>query len=1313
MTRAIDDTSVNRPDKTPWEGLSMAEKAALMKEAVNNGVYDLKAVRSGYDSFVKVAEPVVEEVSVPEPSVTDGVPLDKLRRSLEDFYVNIEPNVYAGGGNKGRQRVNPLKQQFLNTMEQALKESSSHNSAQWRKFLTDLADMESSYYANITNNIGAKGYFQLMPFNRAKSWSSPTQQFHEMFKLTDANLDYFKKNLTKEDWAKADRMGIDIYGLLAGAHLGGVNGALNALRGKGNAKDSNGTSVMHYMKKFSQHPSRDSIFSNLKRQLTDLKSQAADFVMRHSNSDVGELQENIFNTDNTDGLWHVPMMLPSNPTVFSNLTQFTQPSWSIPQRPDISEVFKAYDESKKQEELAEKQAERQQRMNNMRFFMNLMDYGKPKGDGSSFMSTIGMLAGNGMDNNPYSLGSKDNSSNSKGSELTLMPMFSNMYAGGDKIERRKGVKGGEPVEYYDASEVMPIVADNMGKSIVLDEVEVTPDRRLPIQDTLFEGITNQAANERADEFANRTSLTPERFLGLMGANIPLAAGALGATVAVPALFDSTIAPLSDYVAGTKAGQAVTGLLGNPYFNTAVEAGFAGHGLNHIVNDGVDGWGDAAMTALEMTPLGRLAKPVWNVVKPTRNFIPTLESNMNGVRYAYNRNPELANIGTLEDYNNYLKTVFPESKVRDINYHMGPKGLQELKPSTGDVWNTNPGARGIYVTPDKSYAQRIRKYTTARLENPSIWTNIKRNLTPRGWNKVNEAFTDIYPVMIDAKNPLYTKGIWTWGIKDKKYKSLMDRYDAIINSGPRWYHNVAYSMPESIVPKTEQALILGSDTDVAGFRRFMSNHKITAENAANITPEQWTAAQDAAIARGDMAEAQRLRDLHGITNGYKIRGSHASKVSNDFTEFNTGIKRKGTNRPPSIYDDYKDLTAGAFFGDNSRGAINQFGKTRDYLLRIDKPLQADAYNMRYDSLLPPGTTREDIIKEVNNLRSKGYTEEQIDSWIKGQLSYTTDDYALKVFNDNSYDGAIIKNIYEGHMNPDYMDDAITTTDYIITKPNQAKLRDAVTFDDNGVRIPLGERDNFEVNDIRYDMPNSTIIESRVSAKPNIPYDEAYNAAAEGRHDMKNLVGSKEYADRVRLAYRDNNLPVNQADFEIMEAAQNIKDSKLKVVPNLKNAEGKALNGQYDPNTGEVLVAQDRDNILDVARTSGHEHAHASEVEKLLNMLKKKWAHIKPRKEAYTNSDGSLDTEWKDYMSKITEMRAPAMSVWSGMKKLGFNKVGDYLAHLSRLGMKDKQWEALVDRYGTTNAKYMVETVFGISPLMLVNKGKDEEGINIAM
>jgi hypothetical protein len=37
---------------------------------------------------------------------------------------------------------------------------------------------------------------------------------------------------------------------------------------------------------------------------------------------------------------------------------------------------------------------------------------------------------------------------------------------------------------------------------------------------------------------------------------------------------------------------------------------------------------------------------------------------------------------------------------------------------------------------------------------------------------------------------------------------------------------------------------------------------------------------------------------------------------------------------------------------------------------------------------------------------------------------------------------------------------------VNRPNQIKLADAVTYDDNGVRIPLGERDNFNINDVRY-------------------------------------------------------------------------------------------------------------------------------------------------------------------------------------------------------------------------------------------------------
>ena len=39
---------------------------------------------------------------------------------------------------------------------------------------------------------------------------------------------------------------------------------------------------------------------------------------------------------------------------------------------------------------------------------------------------------------------------------------------------------------------------------------------------------------------------------------------------------------------------------------------------------------------------------------------------------------------------------------------------------------------------------------------------------------------------------------------------------------------------------------------------------------------------------------------------------------------------------------------------------------------------------------------------------------------------------------------------------------------VDNPNALKSADAVIYDTNGIRIPLGERDNFNINDIRYDI-----------------------------------------------------------------------------------------------------------------------------------------------------------------------------------------------------------------------------------------------------
>jgi hypothetical protein len=72
----------------------------------------------------------------------------------------------------------------------------------------------------------------------------------------------------------------------------------------------------------------------------------------------------------------------------------------------------------------------------------------------------------------------------------------------------------------------------------------------------------------------------------------------------------------------------------------------------------------------------------------------------------------------------------------------------LKSSTGNIWNTNPGARGIYTSPDKSYPESIRRFTTERLENTSLPTHAWRN-SFGSWKHANEEYTDMYPVLVNT------------------------------------------------------------------------------------------------------------------------------------------------------------------------------------------------------------------------------------------------------------------------------------------------------------------------------------------------------------------------------------------------------------------------------------------------------------------------------------------------------------------------------------------------------------------------------------
>lgn len=57
----------------------------------------------------------------------------------------------------------------------------------------------------------------------------------------------------------------------------------------------------------------------------------------------------------------------------------------------------------------------------------------------------------------------------------------------------------------------------------------------------------------------------------------------------------------------------------------------------------------------------------------------------GVNFLYQQQPELANIGTKEQYSQYLDTIFPNSILKDIVYHSSPNKIDTFRQSMFGVY----------------------------------------------------------------------------------------------------------------------------------------------------------------------------------------------------------------------------------------------------------------------------------------------------------------------------------------------------------------------------------------------------------------------------------------------------------------------------------------------------------------------------------------------------------------------------------------------------------------------------------------------------
>lgn len=162
----------------------------------------------------------------------------------------------------------------------------------------------------------------------------------------------------------------------------------------------------------------------------------------------------------------------------------------------------------------------------------------------------------------------------------------------------------------------------------------------------------------------------------------------------------------------------------------------------------------------------------------------------GVSELFNENPELASLGSKEQYSQYLDTIFPNSKIKDIVYRSGAMNPEEFSESMTDYMDLGTG---YYLSPSKSIAKNygIPKTVLVNIKNPK-----DANIAYK--ERVEYAQSGNYDIPRLDSNGKYD------GIVDLS-KDFKDTY-------------------ELVVFEPEQMRILGSKQDIEGFKNFLNSNK---------------------------------------------------------------------------------------------------------------------------------------------------------------------------------------------------------------------------------------------------------------------------------------------------------------------------------------------------------------------------------------------------------------------------------------------------------------------------------------------------------
>ena len=197
----------------------------------------------------------------------------------------------------------------------------------------------------------------------------------------------------------------------------------------------------------------------------------------------------------------------------------------------------------------------------------------------------------------------------------------------------------------------------------------------------------------------------------------------------------------------------------------------------------------------------------------------------GVDFVFDQHPELISIGTKEQYTQYIETIFPDSKFKEVVYHNSDaefknEGFKPMKPN----FDTLNSIEGVYnFSSNRIFTQRYGANTYA------VVLDIH--------NPIEDTSSGEY--VDDMDRPL-SEALFKIGKQTKanplapQYDDNLKNTDAVINRISGEYYMEKHPRtgrewgipPQAIVSvfHENQIHILGSSSDMSKFREFVEGEK---------------------------------------------------------------------------------------------------------------------------------------------------------------------------------------------------------------------------------------------------------------------------------------------------------------------------------------------------------------------------------------------------------------------------------------------------------------------------------------------------------